>query len=65
MYINHVKEHLSFWFNYFLDSRAEIHQFFAFGFLENLRNQKVILKLTDLYQGDQKYSSIEVIGLKQ
>ena len=35
---------LSFWFNHFLDSRAEIHQMY-FGFFENLRNQKVILKI--------------------
>ena len=35
-----------FQFNQLLDSRAEIHQFFFS--LENLRDQKVILKLTDL-----------------
>ena len=37
---------LFFQFNQFLDPRADIHQVF---FLENLRNQKVILKLNDLY----------------
>ena len=35
--------------DHFLDSRAEIHQILALFFLENLRHQKVILKLTDLY----------------
>ena len=36
-----------FQFNQFLDSRAEIHQIFA-SFLENLRHEKVILKLAGL-----------------
>ena len=31
-------------------SRAEIHQIFAGFFLENLRNKKGILKLTELYE---------------
>ena len=35
------------WFDYFLDFGAEICQIF-FGFLENLKNQKDILKLTEL-----------------
>ena len=35
------------WFEHFLDSRAEICQIFG-GFLENLRNKKDILKLTNL-----------------
>ena len=47
MYLTNHKVPLPFWFNHFLDSRAEIHQFFV-GLMENLRNQKVILKLTDL-----------------
>ena len=47
-YLTYNKVPLSFWFKYFLDSRAEIHQIFALFFLVNLRNQKVILKLTDL-----------------
>ena len=37
-----------FQFNIFLDSWAEIHQIFALFFLENLIDQKVILKLTYL-----------------
>jgi hypothetical protein len=37
-----------FQFNQFLDSGAEIHHNFLVAFLENLRDQKVILKLTDL-----------------
>ena len=40
---------MPFWFDHFLDSRTEIHQNFVLFFLENLRHQKVILKLTDLY----------------
>ena len=46
----------SFWFNHFLDSRAEIHQMFLFDSLDNFRHQKVILKLTDLYR-DQNHCS--------
>jgi hypothetical protein len=46
--IYHIKEPLFFQFNQFLDSKEEIHQTFALGFLEGLRDQKVILKLTDL-----------------
>ena len=37
------------WFDQFLDSRAEIYQIFVGFFFENLRHQKDILKLTDLY----------------
>ena len=44
------------WFNHFLDSRAVIHQMFLLDCLENLRHQKVILKLTDLYR-DQNHCS--------
>ena len=43
----YIKGHLFFQFNQFLDSRAEIHQTLS-CFLENLRNQNVILKFTDL-----------------
>ena len=43
-----IKRPLIFQFNQVLDSRAEIHQIFALVFLEKLRHQKVILRLTDL-----------------
>ena len=36
------------WFDHFLDPWAEICQIFG-GFLENLKNQKDILKLSNLY----------------
>ena len=36
------------WFDHFLDSGAEICQILIVGFLENVRHQKDILKLTDL-----------------
>ena len=45
--LDFFRRSLLFWFNHFFDSRVEIHQIFAV-FFENLRNQKVILKLTDL-----------------
>ena len=46
-----IKRLLFFQFNQILDSKAEIHQIFAFFFLfffEKLRHRKFILKLTDL-----------------
>ena len=44
-----IKRPLIFQFNQVLDFSAEkIHQIFALFFLEKLRHQKVILRLTDL-----------------
>ena len=44
----YIKVPLNSWLDHCLDFRAEILQIFALVFLENLRHQKSILKLTDL-----------------
>ena len=47
-YLMYLKTFLL-WFDHFLDPWAEICQIFR-CFLENLKNQKDILKLSDLYK---------------
>ena len=48
-YLMYLKTFLI-WFDHFLDPWAEICQIFWCFFLENLKNQKDILKSSDLYQ---------------
>ena len=59
-YLTYNKVPLSFWFNHFLDSRAEIHQFFVlfFGKCKTSKSQFIFYRKATIYH---KYYFINIL----
>ena len=51
---------LFFWFNHFLEAKAEIRNF-VFGFWKNWRPEKLLLRFSNLYYSDTEELQVRII----